>query len=68
MQLTPGLPFLSLRAGFREAADLFKPTLLYSGYVRITDLGIARIWKPDNENETSGTPGYMGNQFSLGAK
>ena len=30
------------------------------GYVRITDLGIARIWKPDNANDTSGTPGYMG--------
>jgi len=31
------------------------------GYVRVTDLGIARHWKPDNENDTSGTPGYMGN-------
>ncbi len=30
------------------------------GYVRITDLGIARVWKPDNSNDTSGTPGYMG--------
>jgi len=29
------------------------------GYVRITDLGIARVWKEDNANETSGTPGYM---------
>jgi len=29
------------------------------GYLRLTDLGIARIWKPDNENDTSGTPGYM---------
>lgn len=29
------------------------------GYVRITDLGIARIWKPDNASDTSGTPGYM---------
>lgn len=29
------------------------------GYVRITDLGIARTWRPDNENDTSGTPGYM---------
>jgi serine/threonine protein kinase len=31
------------------------------GYLRITDFGIARIWSPDNKNETSGTPGYMGN-------
>lgn len=29
------------------------------GYLRITDLGIARIWKPENKNDTSGTPGYM---------
>ena len=29
------------------------------GYLRITDLGIARILKPENSNETSGTPGYM---------
>lgn len=30
------------------------------GYVRITDLGIARIWRPENSSDTSGTPGYMG--------
>lgn len=29
------------------------------GYVRVTDLGIARVWKPDNSQDTSGTPGYM---------
>mmetsp|Transcript_23376 Transcript_23376/g.26519 ORF Transcript_23376/g.26519 Transcript_23376/m.26519 type:complete len:392 (-) Transcript_23376:222-1397(-) len=29
------------------------------GYVRITDLGIARIWNPENAKDTSGTPGYM---------
>ncbi len=29
------------------------------GYVRITDMGIARIWSKDNSKETSGTPGYM---------
>ena len=34
-----------------------------SGYVRITDLGIARTWKPDNANDTSGTPGYMGKYY-----
>jgi p70 ribosomal S6 kinase len=27
----------------------------------VTDFGIARIWNPENKNETSGTPGYMGN-------
>lgn len=30
------------------------------GYVRVTDLGIARVWNPDNAKDTSGTPGYMG--------
>ena len=25
----------------------------------MTDLGIARIWKPENSSDTSGTPGYM---------
>ena len=29
------------------------------GYVRITDLGIARIKKANNSCDTSGTPGYM---------
>jgi len=37
------------------------------GYMKITDLGIARVWNPDNAKDTSGTPGYMGKQqrFSL---
>lgn len=30
-----------------------------SGYLRITDLGIARVWNPENSKDTSGTPGYM---------
>ena len=29
------------------------------GYIRITDLGIARIHKANNSTDTSGTPGYM---------
>lgn len=29
------------------------------GYVRITDMGISKMWSPDNANDTSGTPGYM---------
>jgi serine/threonine protein kinase len=36
-----------------------------NGYVRITDLGIARIWTPENSQDTSGTPGYMGNNLIL---
>ena len=30
-----------------------------NGYVRITDMGISRVWTPDNAQDTSGTPGYM---------
>lgn len=33
------------------------------GYVRITDLGIARIKKANNSCDTSGTPGYMCNFY-----
>jgi serine/threonine kinase 32 len=29
------------------------------GYLRVTDLGIARIFKDENKSDTSGTPGYM---------
>jgi serine/threonine protein kinase len=35
------------------------------GYARITDLGIARFWKPENAQETSGTPGYMAPEVLL---
>jgi len=30
-----------------------------NGYVRITDFGIARTFSPNNQSDTSGTPGYM---------
>ena len=36
-----------------------------TGYARITDLGIARYWKPENSHETSGTPGYMAPEVLL---
>ena len=29
------------------------------GYLRLTDLGVARVQKPENHQDTSGTPGYM---------
>lgn len=32
------------------------------GYLHITDFGIARVWNPNNAQDTSGTPGYMGNK------
>ena len=34
-------------------------------FVHITDLGIARVMKPENSSDTSGTPGYMGNHYDL---
>lgn len=37
--------------------------ILSIGYLRITDFGIARVWRPDNAVDTSGTPGYMGTKF-----
>ena len=41
--------------------DLKPENLVFDseGYLRLTDLGIARIWRPDNSADTSGTPGYM---------
>ncbi|KAM3139999.1 hypothetical protein pb186bvf_007799 [Paramecium bursaria] len=41
--------------------DLKPENLVFdsNGYLRLTDLGIARIWKPENAQDTSGTPGYM---------
>ncbi len=43
--------------------DLKPENLVFDrkGYIRLTDLGVARIWKPENSADTSGTPGYMGN-------
>lgn len=42
--------------------DLKPENLVFDkkGYLRLTDLGVARIWKPENSADTSGTPGYMG--------
>jgi serine/threonine protein kinase len=31
-----------------------------NGYLRITDMGISRMWNPENYQDTSGTPEYMG--------
>lgn len=33
--------------------------------MRVTDFGIARILKPENYQDTSGTPGYMGKSLNL---
>jgi serine/threonine protein kinase len=41
--------------------DLKPENLVFdsSGYLRLTDFGIAREWTPENASENSGTPGYM---------
>ena len=41
--------------------DIKPENLVYDdkGYVRLTDFGIAKILKEENNTETSGTPGYM---------
>ena len=35
------------------------------GYMRITDLGISKMFNPENSFDTSGTPGYMGKFYKL---
>jgi serine/threonine protein kinase len=47
--------------------DLKPENILFdkNGYLRITDFGIARTWSPNNSNDTSGTPGYMGIKYFL---
>ena len=39
--------------------DAYWPTCSPLGYLRITDFGIARVWREENAQDTSGTPGYM---------
>ena len=36
-----------------------------TGYVRVTDFGVAKINEEDNSSETSGTPGYMAPEVIL---
>lgn len=40
----------------QDGKDVF---IIFKGYLRITDFGIARRLRPENFQETSGTPGYM---------
>jgi protein kinase A len=41
--------------------DLKPENIIFDGkgYLRLTDLGVARLYTPDNYRDTSGTPGYM---------
>lgn len=60
-----GLEYLHMNGVLHRDIKPENLVLDKDGYVRITDLGIARTWRPDNASDTSGTPGYMGNPFSL---
>lgn len=41
--------------------DLKPENLVFdnSGYLLLTDFGVAKYWRPENSEDTSGTPGYM---------
>jgi serine/threonine protein kinase len=54
-----GLEFLHINGVVHR--DIKPENLVFDkkGYLTITDFGIARIWKPENAKDTSGTPGYM---------
>lgn len=56
-----GLEYLRTRQVIHRDIKPENIVLDDKGYLRITDFGIARKLKPDNSEETSGTPGYMGN-------
>jgi serine/threonine protein kinase len=45
--------------------DLKPENILFdkTGYIKLTDFGIARRWSANNSSDTSGTPGYMGRMF-----
>ena len=55
-----GLEYLHLNGILHRDIKPENLVLDNRGYVRITDLGIARQWRPENAEDTSGTPGYMG--------
>lgn len=55
-----GLEYLHLNGVLHRDIKPENLVLDESGYVRITDMGIARVWNPENSQDTSGTPGYMG--------
>jgi serine/threonine protein kinase len=54
-----GLEFLHLKSIIHR--DIKPENLVFDemGYLRITDLGVARVLKSSNSTDTSGTPGYM---------
>jgi serine/threonine protein kinase len=54
-----GLEYLHLNRVIHRDIKPENLVLDGKGYVRITDLGIARVFRTANSDDTSGTPGYM---------
>jgi len=54
-----GLEYLHLNNILHRDIKPENIVLQNNGYLRITDLGIARYRRKDNASDTSGTPGYM---------
>jgi serine/threonine protein kinase len=54
-----GLEYLHINGILHRDIKPENIVLQRNGYLRITDLGIARVWREDNAKDTSGTPGYM---------
>lgn len=55
-----GLEYLHLNGILHRDIKPENLVLDSNGYVRITDFGIARRYRQENSEDTSGTPGYMG--------
>ena len=55
-----GLDYLHINGVLHRDIKPENLVLDENGYLRLTDLGIARIWNPENSQDTSGTLGYMG--------
>jgi len=61
-----GLEFLHFNSILHRDIKPENLVLEDTGYVRITDFGIAKTYQKENSSETSGTPGYMSPEVIMG--
>ena len=54
-----GLEYMHLNGVLHRDIKPENLLLDQDGYMRITDLGISKMFNPENSFDTSGTPGYM---------